>query len=418
MGRTKEKKKKKKYLVLSLVINLGILFSFKYFNFFNDSLRELFNKFNLFYGIPEFKILLPVGISFYTFQSLSYVIDVYRGITEPAKHYGIYALYVTYFPQLVAGPIERSNHLLPQFYKSFDFDYKRFTDGLKLMAWGFFKKMVVADRLYLFVDPIFNNPSEYSGLSLLIAAYFFSFQIYCDFSGYSDIAVGAARMMGYDIMYNFNRPYFSRSIAEFWRRWHISLSTWFKDYVYFSLGGNRVNKYRHLFNLFITFVISGLWHGANWTYIIWGALHGLFLVIGSLCKGIKEKTVKFFRLDRLPVLHKYIQVFITFNLVTFALVVFRAKSMSDVFVIFKNMFSNWTLSSIKIPPSCEKFDFGFSFFVILIMEIIHKLQKNDEIPEFISKKPLLYRWVFYYLILTMVFIFGKYSSNQFIYFQF
>jgi len=270
MSRTSQKKFKKVFLVASLFSNLGLLFFFKYFNFFSGSINAVLDQFNVFYNVPYYDYLLPVGISFYTFQTLSYTIDVYKGKQKPEYHFGKFALFVSFFPQLVAGPIERSVNLLPQFSQTFKFEYARIRDGIILMTWGMFKKVVIADRLSEYVNEVFNNPESYDGFHNILATLFFSFQIYCDFSGYSDVAIGAALVMGYHLMKNFNRPYLAKSIGEFWSRWHISLSTWFRDYVYIPLGGNRVNISRLLFNLYITFLISGLWHGANWTFAIWG----------------------------------------------------------------------------------------------------------------------------------------------------
>jgi len=272
MARIQEKKKRRPFLYLSLLSNLGLLFFFKYWNFFSGETRALLDSWNIMADVPTFQLLLPVGISFYTFQTLSYTIDVYNGKLEPEKNLGRFALYVSFFPQLVAGPIERATHLLPQLRQTFDFDYQRVVSGLQQMLWGFFKKVVIADRLAVYVNEIYASPGDENGLALLLATYFFAFQIYCDFSGYSDIAIGAARVMGYDLMENFRTPYLSKSIREFWSRWHISLSTWFRDYLYIPLGGNRVPQVRWFLNLFIVFVVSGFWHGANWTFLIWGAL--------------------------------------------------------------------------------------------------------------------------------------------------
>ena len=270
IANTEMPSKRKIILALSLISNLSILFFFKYFNFTIDSINGILNTFNSGIGLPNMKFLLPVGISFYTFQALSYSIDVYRDKIKPEKHFGIYALYVSFFPQLVAGPIERSGNLIPQLKKKHTFEYNRVTDGLKLMLWGYVKKVVVADRLAIVVNNVYNNVHSYEGASLVLATVFFGIQIYCDFSGYSDIAIGAAHTMGYDLTDNFKRPYYSKTISEFWRRWHISLSTWFKDYLYIPLGGSRVSILRYYFNIFITFLISGLWHGANWKFAIWG----------------------------------------------------------------------------------------------------------------------------------------------------
>lgn len=265
---TRKKYLKTLFLLTSLMTNLGLLFFFKYFNFFGDSFNYVFEKFNIFYRVPAYHFLLPVGISFYTFQTLSYTIDIYKEGHKPEYHFGKFALFVSFFPQLVAGPIERSTNLLPQFHKNFTFDYNRIKSGIVQMCWGFFKKVVIADRLAEYVNAVYNNASDYQGLPLIIATVFFAFQIYCDFSGYSDIAIGSAKILGYDLMQNFRRPYLAVNIQDFWRRWHISLSTWFRDYVYIPLGGSRVKKLRWHFNLFITFLISGLWHGAEWTFII------------------------------------------------------------------------------------------------------------------------------------------------------
>ena len=268
------KRNKKVFLILSLLINFGILFVFKYFNFINESVYVLLEKYKIRWTIPNLDILLPVGISFYTFQAVGYTIDVYRGDLKAEKNLGIYALFVSFFPQLVAGPIERAKNLLPQFHEKHFPDPDRINIGLKQMIWGYFIKIVVADRLALYINAVYNNVNAHNGTTLLIATIFFSFQIYCDFAGYSNIAIGAAKIMGFDLMTNFTRPYFSSNIHEFWQRWHISLSTWFRDYLYIPLGGNRVGKFRNYVNILITFVVSGLWHGANWTFVIWGALHG------------------------------------------------------------------------------------------------------------------------------------------------
>ena len=274
-------KQKKMYLLVSLLSSAGMLFVFKYFNFFSDSVRTILEQFSIQLNPITLKILLPVGISFYTFKTISYTIDVYRGEIEPQKHLGIFAVYISFFPQLIAGPIERARSLLPQLYEIHYFEYQRVTDGLKLMLWGFFKKVVIADGLALVVDKVFNNVHDYTGTSLLLATFFFAFQIYGDFSGYSDIATGSAQIMGIKSMDNFKRPYFSRSISEFWKRWHISLSSWFKDYLYIPLGGNRVSIPRWYLNLLIVFIVSGLWHGAKWTFAVWGALHGFYLVFDT-----------------------------------------------------------------------------------------------------------------------------------------
>jgi len=429
MGTTDDKSKRKKYLFASLFINLGMLFFFKYYNFFNKSFTYLTKEINILqYGgvLPTFDLLLPVGISFYTFQTLSYTIDVYRGEKEPEKHFGIFALYVSFFPQLVAGPIERSTRLLPQFKEEYKFDYIRVTDGLKLMLWGFFKKVVVADRLAIFVNGVYNDVNGVEGIPLILATVFFAFQIYCDFSGYSDIAIGAAQVMGFNLMDNFKRPYFSKSIPEFWRRWHISLSTWFKDYVYIPLGGNRVSEARYYANLFITFLISGLWHGAAWTFVIWGALHGFYQIFSLVTKKYRVKVKESIGLVNYPTINKYIQIVITFILVDFAWIFFRANSLTDAWYIIDNLFSgiNNQVSSIGMLSNSLS-GFGFSKYelviavgVILIMEAIHLIQRHGSIRHMMRDKPIWVRWSLYYALIFMILILGIYGKSEFIYFQF
>ncbi|MCK5082965.1 MAG: MBOAT family protein, partial [Candidatus Omnitrophica bacterium] len=339
MDKATVRSRRKMFLILSLVSNLGILFAFKYFNLLNDSLRAGFNHFNILYNIPAFDVLLPIGISFYTFQTLSYTIEVYRGNQKPEKHLGIFALYVAFFPQLVAGPIERSTNLLPQFYQRQRFDLQRIKNGLLLMAWGFFKKLIIADRIAVLVNQIYNNPTDYSGAPLIIATYLFAFQIYCDFSGYSDIAIGGAQVLGIDLMKNFKFPYMAKSVSEFWKRWHISLSTWFRDYLYIPLGGNRVTTQRWFFNIIIVFLISGLWHGANWTFVIWGALHGFYILFSFVTAKKRQSMASLLRLDQYPKIWGAVKTFITFNLIVFAWIFFRANSISDAMYICAHLFS-------------------------------------------------------------------------------
>ncbi|HET6224970.1 MAG TPA: MBOAT family O-acyltransferase, partial [Bacteroidia bacterium] len=280
--RAKDPKTRRLYLIISIISNVSILAVFKYFNFLNENITGLAELIGLHNPIPYLTILLPIGLSFHTFQAMSYTIEVYRGNQRAERHFGIYSLYVMFYPQLVAGPIERPQNILHQFHEKQVFSYERAANGLNQMAYGMFKKVVIADRLAEYVNAIYGNPQHYSTLPIIIATLFFSIQIYCDFSGYSDIAIGAAKVMGYDLMENFNRPYLSTTISEFWTRWHISLSTWFKDYVYIPLGGNRTTKIKWYRNLIIVFLLSGLWHGASWNFIIWGALHSFYLVFGLM----------------------------------------------------------------------------------------------------------------------------------------
>ena len=304
--------RRRNILIISIISNLGVLFIFKYYNFFIDNINYTGN-----YNLPFLKIILPIGLSFHTFQAMSYTIEVYRGNQTAEKHFGIYALYVMFYPQLVAGPIERPQNILHQFKEKKEFDYANFVDGLKLMGWGMFKKVVVADKIAIYVNSVFNHHTEYEGVTVIIACLLFSFQIYLDFSGYSDIAIGAAKTMGFHLMTNFNRPYQAKSIVEFWSKWHISLSTWFRDYLYIPLGGNRKSKARTILNQFIVFTISGFWHGANWTFMIWGFIHGFFVSVNNTVKGL-------FKIKYVPKIFKQLFVFI---LASLAWIFFRAESL-------------------------------------------------------------------------------------------
>ncbi len=418
MGKIKEKIKRKKYLIISILVNLGVLFCFKYLNFFNDSIRLILTNFSISFNVPYLQVLLPIGISFYTFQTLSYSIDVYKGKIKPEKHLGIFALYVSFFPQLVAGPIERAKNLLPQFYKEHKFDYQRVCDGLKLMLWGFFLKVVVADRLAIVVNTVYNNPTNFTGMPLVLATVFFSFQIFGDFAGYSFIAIGTAKIMGFQLMNNFRRPYFSKSISEFWKRWHISLSTWFRDYLYIPLGGNRVKKQRWFFNLFIVFLIAGLWHGASFTFIIWGALHGFYLIFAIITKSSREKFVNLIRLTKFPKIYTLIKVLITFILINISWIFFRANSISDAAYILTHIFSGWSLNFSGINSGLGWSGFIIAFSLIFLMEFIHLIQEHIGIKNFLSKKPLLFRWIVYIIIILIIILFGIFESKEFIYFQF
>ncbi len=425
MAELTEKAKRKKWLLISLISNLGILFGFKYFNFVNTNVQALFDNFNVFYGVPAFDVLLPVGISFYTFQTLSYTIDVYNGKTPVQNHLGIFAVYVSFFPQLVAGPIERSNHLLPQFFVEHKFSYDRVKFGLQQMLWGFFKKVVIADRLAIVVDGVYNNLDNYSGFSLVIATIFFTFQIYCDFSGYSDIAIGSARVMGFELMDNFKRPYFSKSISEFWQRWHISLSTWFRDYLYIPLGGNRVVKWRWYYNLFITFLVSGFWHGANWTFLAWGALHGTYLIMAIGLRKPKQYILDLFKLNN-TYIHKIYQVGFTFALAVFAWIFFRANNISDAYYVIGNMFSDigdytdFGKMQLKLRGlGVQKMDMKINFALILFMELYNLYERSGDVWVKLESKKRWVRWLVYYILIFGILFLAPYSRvNNFIYFQF
>ncbi len=415
IGSAKTIWKRKLWLLCSVATNLGMLFLFKYLDFFIGALNDLLVPLNLIHEQPLFHLLLPVGISFYTFQSMSYTIDVYRGETPPEKNLARFALYVSFFPQLVAGPIERSSHLLPQFRDRHEIDYRRIADGAKLMMWGFFKKLVIADRLAPFVNQIYASPNEASGAQLAMATYCFAIQIYCDFSAYSDIAIGAARIMGYDLMTNFRRPYLARSIREFWQRWHISLSTWFRDYLYKPLGGSRGSQWRTVFNTMTVFVLSGLWHGANWTFVVWGALHGLFLITSRATLSARTKFAEFFKLGEESPARKAIQVFLVFHLVVLTWIFFRASSMSDALTIIGRIFSGAAASpSMKAPP----FLAAVAIPVVLLLFCIDVLHERKSFRVRLSNWHPAIRWPAYVSLLAAIILLGAFSGQDFIYFQF
>jgi alginate O-acetyltransferase complex protein AlgI len=408
-------KKRKSALIMSLVANVGVLAVFKYYNFFIDNFNTILFKINPNQLIPHWDIILPIGLSFHTFQAMSYTIEVYRGNQKAERHFGIYALYVMFYPQLVAGPIERPQNVIHQFYKKNTFNFELAKSGLRLMLWGMFKKVVIADRLAVFVNYIYNNPVDYQGIPLIIATIFFTFQIYCDFSGYSDIAIGAARVMGFDLMKNFDRPYLSKSISEFWRRWHISLSTWFRDYLYIPLGGNRVSEPRRYFNLFFVFMMSGLWHGASWHYVIWGALHGVYLIFGQLTKSFQDKLMN---IVKIQFLQKSINVVITFILAAFAWIFFRANTNADSIYIIKNIFKTNSHSLAEVIGMIGENDLYLIIISFVIMEFVQWQQRGRSISVWFDTKPRWQRWAGYYLILFMILCFGVYNNSQFIYFQF
>lgn len=426
MGKFTDNKKRKPFLYLSIFANLGILFTFKYFNFFTEAISDSAGLFGASINTPVHSLLLPIGISFYTFQTMSYSIDVYYNRIAPERHLGIFALFVTFFPQLVAGPIERAGNLLSQFKVKQYFDYDRITGGIQLMAWGLFKKVVIADNLALLVNPVFNNPTEYEGISLFIATVFFAFQIFCDFSGYSDIAIGAAQVMGFKLMENFRRPYHARSIAEFWSRWHISLSTWFRDYVYIPLGGNRVIKWRWYYNLFLTFLISGLWHGANWTFVVWGALHGFYLIFAIVTKKSRNKIGHQLGLHHYPRLSNFLQAFTVFVLVCFSWIFFRAGNISEAIYIIQQsiagignisqIFSEQQAHILFLDQSKSVFFIGVSG--IIVLEVVHWLQTKGSIITMLSVKPFWFRWSIYYIYIAAILLLGEFGQEEFIYFQF
>ncbi len=412
---TDDMRRRKILLTISIVVDLGILAFFKYFNFFQENFIAAFRFFGQEIQGNSLNIILPVGISFYTFQSLSYTIDVYRRRLEPADRLVDFLAFVSFFPQLVAGPIERATHLLPQFYKKRIFEYDKAVDGMRQILWGLFKKIVIADNCAVYANMIFNNSSDYSGSTLLLGALFFTFQIYGDFSGYSDIAIGTARLFGFSLMKNFAYPYFSRDIAEFWRRWHISLSTWFRDYLYIPLGGSRGGKLMSIRNTFIIFIVSGFWHGANWTFIVWGALNALYFLPLQLA-GINRTNMDIVAKDRmLPNLRELSQIVITFSLTVVAWIFFRAESVGHALQYIQRLLFVYDCRGF------EPFGSDFLFLVLNIVGfiIIEWIGRNREFPfaRIVELIPKALRYLVYVLIIFSIVGFGG-SEQQFIYFQF
>ena len=407
LGGTSRPGARRALLLVSLVSNLGLLFFFKYFAFACDALKGFLGLFDVGLTPPAIEVLLPVGISFYTFQALSYTIDVYLGRIPPERRFDRLFLYVMFFPQLVAGPIERSQHLLPQFSEPKTFDYERATSGLRMVLWGLIKKMVIADSLARLVEPVYNNPTQFSGLPLVIATYAFAVQIYCDFSAYSEIAIGTARILGFSLMDNFRRPYFSKSIPEFWKRWHISLSTWFRDYVYIPLGGNRKGRPRWYFNLLATFVLSGIWHGAKWTFVAWGAYHGILMLLSVATEGLRSRV-------RLPA---WVRAAVTFHLVLAGWVLFRANSLSDAGYIFSHLFQGASLEPL-LDAGLLKADLVLAAVAAVALLGIDLAERRRPAGERVRTWPAAARWTAYVAAALVLLNLSAEVEIPFIYFQF
>lgn len=403
---------KKAWLWLSISINLGFLGVFKYYNFFATSFTDAIEHLGFHIDVWTLKVILPVGISFYTFHGLSYIIDIYQGKIKAEKNFIDYGLFVSFFPLLVAGPIERATHLLPQLKRKRTFEYQRAVDGLKQILWGLFKKIVIADQCAAFVNPIFDNPADYNGSMLVLGAVFFAFQIYGDFSGYSDIALGTARLFGVELLQNFSFPYFSRSVAEFWRRWHISLSSWFKDYLYIPLGGSKGTTSIRVRNTFIIFLVSGFWHGANWTFIIWGLLHALYIMPSILFKTHRNHLAIVAQGTLFPSLSELFSIVLTFSLTVFAWIFFRAENLSHAIEYISIMFSS---SLFSLPDIFPKF---LSLFVALMLSIewLGREQKYA-LAHLELRYPKVPRWLVYYVMIFWICYYAG-SNQQFIYFQF
>ena len=439
LGREYREQQRKLLLLTSILVNLGFLGYFKYANFFLDNISGVFSFFGQGISTRALSIVLPVGISFYTFQTLSYSIDVYRRKMEPTRDFLVYSAYVSFFPQLVAGPIERATRLIPQFSAQREFEYTKAVDGLRQILWGLFKKVVIADSCALYANLIFDGSNTHSGSTYFMGAVFFAFQIYGDFSGYSDIAIGVARLFGFDLMKNFSFPYFSRDIAEFWRRWHISLSTWFRDYLYIPLGGSRGRHWQTIRNIFVIFLVSGFWHGANWTFIIWGALHAIYYLPLMIFNKSREHLDTVAGGKLLPSFRELIQVGVTFFVTTIAWIFFRAENLQHALLIVSRVFSRSLFTFPAMDPRFDPFMLeqildGVLFRLpsydlrwgpvytlgwVLLMVMIEWLSRENEhaLERFGAKWKPAFRWIFYYGIVFAILIFGG-PEQQFIYFQF
>jgi D-alanyl-lipoteichoic acid acyltransferase DltB (MBOAT superfamily) len=445
------KKYKKAILIGGLLNNLLILFVFKYLYFFTSTVNTFFEKSGIGLQVPGLRLLLPIGISYYTFKKISYLVDIYRGNIEPEKHVGIFMLYVAFFPSLLAGPIDRAGKLLPQFKQKNRFDFDRMKDGSIQMLWGFFKKLVIADNLAPYVNKVFNNPQGFEGIHFILAALFFSIQIYCDFSGYSDIAIGSARVMGFKLMDNFNRPYHAASITDFWSRWHISFSTWLRDYLFLPISysvsrriksdkllGLRADKWAYILGIMATMLLCGLWHGANWTFVLWGGLHGVYIGLAFVTRRPRAKIRKRLKIKKSSRLHKVFSIFFTFGFVSFAWIFFKANTISDAVYITSNLFSgiphffqtafsfltNLDMESlagflINNTMGVTNFHLIFVIFAVFFMEFGEIRQgKKANIAEAICSRPIWTRWSFYYILIFAVLFFTRFEAQEFIYFQF
>jgi D-alanyl-lipoteichoic acid acyltransferase DltB (MBOAT superfamily) len=412
MSQAENQKAKRRWLLLSVVINLGFLGIFKYYNFFIGSFAETISHFGLSMNLWSLKIILPVGISFYTFHGLSYVFDIYNNKIKHEKNFIDYAVFVSFFPLLVAGPIERSTHLLPQIKKERVFEYTKAVDGLRQILWGLFKKIVIADQCSVYVDMIFSNSANYSGSTLVLGAFLFAIQIYGDFSGYSDIAIGTARLFGINLLRNFAFPYFSRDIAEFWRRWHMSLTSWFKDYLYIPLGGSKGSTWMRVRNTFIIFLVSGFWHGANWTFIIWGALNAVYFLPLLLTNNNRKNLEIVAKGKYFPTLKELMSMLFTFSLTVLAWIFFRAVSIEQAINYIYKIFSASIFSVPEVKP-----------WVVIILICIFMLvewmgrEKQYAIEDLGIKWRRPLRWALYYVIIVAMFWFGG-KGQEFIYFQF
>lgn len=403
-------KRRRFWLVCSLIANIGVLCFFKYYNFLNDSFTHVLFRFHRDNPVPYLDILLPLGLSFHTFQAMSYTIEVFRGNQKPEKHFGIYALYVMFYPQLVAGPIERPQNLLHQFHEEKKFDYARVIDGLKIILWGFIKKLVVADRLAIYVNAVYNNPEQHSGITMIVATFFFIFQIYCDFSGYSDIAIGSAKVMGFTLMENFRRPFCSKNIQEVWRRWHISLTSWFRDYLYFPLGGSRKGVAIMVRNIIIVLALSGLWHGANLTFIIWGLLNGVALALELALNPLLRKVHRV-----LGIFKNFFRRLGTLSVFVLVGVFFRSVNVQHAMYMMQSMVTLKPGGFFKGEPPSNFYYALLAVALLLGVEYTEELYPNFKI---MRNNNLVIRYAGYVVLVTLLLVIGVFSGNEFIYFQF
>lgn len=410
-------KKRKRFLYLSVFVNLGLLFFFKYLGFFTETSYAILD----FFGIEHVsevtsqtynieKILLPVGISFYTFQTMSYSIDVYRKLIKPERNFVKYALYVSFFPQLVAGPIERANRLIPQFYKKININIPAIKQGIIMMAWGFFLKLVVADRLGVYADIVYASPKSYGGIPLILGAFFFTFQLYFDFSAYTTIAIGAAKIMGFNLMQNFNRPMFSTSISEFWSSWHISLMEWLKDYLYKPLAKKNIPR---ILIVIIVFFSVGLWHGANWTFVAWGLINGFFLMFEIGTKSFREKWIEKLRIPKF--IYRTYWYLIGWFLIVLSTIFFRSPSFKIAIEYFKNLF---VFDHLQFNILKTSYEFYITIGLLIFVQIIHYYKGNNKVYELITQRPQIIRWIIYILFIFGIVLFSVNRQNNFIYFQF
>lgn len=427
-----EGEKRKLFLLISIIVNVGVLAFFKYYNFFITNINEIGHVIHWNYSLPLLMIILPIGLSFHTFQSLSYTIEVYRGKQKAERHLGIYALYVMFYPQLVAGPIERPQNLLHQFHEEHSFDTDRVTAGLKRMAWGFFKKVVVADHLAIFVNYVYANPHAFNGPTLLLTSMFFAFQLYCDFSGYCDIALGSAKVMGINLIENFERPFFSKSIAEFWRRWHMSLSSWLRDYVYYPIAFHSKSPTRAKLYVAImfTFFLSGLWHGAGWNYVVMGLIFGFYITFSEMTKRFRQNMIIKTGFIHYPNLLRYWKIAVTFILTCIGMVFFRLTNMNDAWYVLSHWSSGFGYfiahaynyhtwkNLFSLSGLVTRNDFTIMILGMITVFLVDMMERQISLWQKIASYPTYIRWICYYILVFVIVIFGRFAAQGFIYFQF